>query len=128
MRPTVSRVGGTAARLSTRALRGAGKRLAWLLLAESVITPVLVFGAMLALPGLDWTAALLLGALAVSTAPVTIVAIVKETRSKGVFVKTLVAAVALNNMACILLFELARAVAGTELDASGTRTLPSCCW
>lgn len=109
--------------LSLKKLRGAGRRLAWLLLAESIVTPVLVFGAMVAIPGIEWTSALLLAALAVSTAPVTIVAVVKETRSKGVFVKTLVAAVALNNMACILLFELARAVAGVELDDSGTRTL-----
>jgi PTS system fructose-specific IIC component len=61
-------------------------------------------------PGMTWEPASLLAALAVSTAPATIVALVKETRSRGVFVKTLVAAVALNNVACILLFELARSL------------------
>lgn len=51
----------------------------------------------------------LLATTSIATAPATIIALVKETRSKGVFVKTLIAAVALNNMACIILFEIARA-------------------
>jgi mannitol/fructose-specific phosphotransferase system IIA component (Ntr-type)/Kef-type K+ transport system membrane component KefB len=59
----------------------------------------------------------LLSALAVSTAPATIVAVVKEARARGVFVKTLVAAVALNNMACVFLFEVARTWARTEAGA-----------
>ena len=107
------------AHLSLKKLRGAGKRLFWLLLAESTITPLLVFFGMVMIPDMEWTSCLLLAALAVSTAPVTIVALVKEARAKGVFVKTLVAAVALNNMSCILLFEVARAIARYELDTSG---------
>jgi PTS system fructose-specific IIC component len=95
--------------LNFQRLRNAGRRLAWLALAEAIVTPVLVFAAVkLVRPGAP-ELALLLAALAVSTAPATIVALVKETRSKGVFVRTLIASVALNNMACILLFELARA-------------------
>lgn len=93
--------------LNVQRLRNAGKRLAWLVLLESTVTPALVFVAVLALRRDAAEMAFLLAALAVSTAPGTIVALVKETHSKGVFVKTLVAAVALDNMACILLFELA---------------------
>ncbi len=99
------------AHLNVRRLRNAGKRLFVLLVAESLLTPALVFGGLLPLPGVDTPMALLLGTIAVSTAPATIIALVRETRSKGVFVKTLIAAVALNNMACILLFEVARAYA-----------------
>lgn len=99
------------AHLNLRRLRNAGKRLGALLVAEALLTPALVFGGLLPLPGMDAPMALLLGTIAVSTAPATIVAMVRETRAKGVFVKTLVAAVALNNMACILLFEIARAYA-----------------
>ncbi|MEM7307229.1 MAG: cation:proton antiporter [Planctomycetota bacterium] len=105
--------------LSFRRLRGAERRLTTLLVAESLVTPLLVFGGMTFVPGIERPSALLLATLAISTAPVTIVALVKETRSKGMFVKTLVAAVALNNVSCILLFEGARAVARHELDASG---------
>jgi mannitol/fructose-specific phosphotransferase system IIA component (Ntr-type)/Kef-type K+ transport system membrane component KefB len=57
---------------------------------------------------------MLFGAVSIATAPATIVALVRETRSKGVFVKTLIAAVALNNTACIVMFEVCRALIGTE--------------
>ncbi|MDE0887205.1 MAG: cation:proton antiporter [Myxococcota bacterium] len=101
------------AHLNLQRLRNAGRRLVYLLLAESLITPLVVFAALFALPGSSPQLALLLAAIAIATAPATIVAIVKETRSKGVFVKTLVAAVALNNMACIVLFEIARSAGAT---------------
>ena len=47
-------------------------------------------------------------------------AIVKETRSKGVYVRTLVAAVALNNIACIAAFEMARSGVALTLDETAT--------
>ncbi len=96
------------AHLSVARLKNAGRRLLWLLLAEALITPAIVAGLILGLSDFGLPLALLLGTLAVSTAPATVVALVRETRSKGVFVKTLVAAVAINNMSCIFLFELAR--------------------
>ena len=102
------------AHLNIQRLRNAGKRLVYLLLAESIVTPLAVFSALYFLPGSSPQLALLLAAIAIATAPATILAVVKETRSKGVFVKTLVAAVALNNMACIVLFEVARS-AGASL-------------
>ncbi len=98
------------AHLSLKRLRNAGRRLAFLFILEATITPLFVFGALLLVPGMAWEPAALLAAMAVATAPATIVALVKETRARGVFVKTLVAAVALNNVACILLFELARSL------------------
>lgn len=96
------------AHLNLRRLRNAGRRLAWILVAEATVTPLVV--ALVVLPATPETPvmAILLGALAVSTAPATVIALVRETRAHGVFVKTLVAAVALNNIACIFLFELAR--------------------
>jgi PTS system fructose-specific IIC component len=53
--------------------------------------------------------------MAVSTAPATVVALIKETRAKGVFVKTLIAAVAFNNISCIVLFSFARSIAAAGL-------------
>ncbi|MBK7642927.1 MAG: cation:proton antiporter [Planctomycetes bacterium] len=111
------------AHLNVKRLRNAGKRLAFLFLLEGTITPLLVFGALWMVPGMQWEPAALLAAMAVSTAPATIVALVKETRSRGVFVKTLVAAVALNNVACILLFELARSLGQLAHATPGGITL-----
>lgn len=102
------------AHLSLKRLRNTARRLSLLFLFEATLTPLLIFGVLSLLPGVDWSMAALLAAIAVSTAPATIVSIVNETRSRGVFVKTLVAAVALNNVACILLFEAARVLVGTE--------------
>ncbi len=105
--------------LNVRRLRNAGRRLLALVLLETIITPALVLGALLLLPGhISLPLALLLAAVSVATAPATIVALVNETRSKGVFVKTLIAAVALNNIACIFVFEVARVAGRVILDAA----------
>ncbi|MBJ18393.1 MAG: PTS transporter subunit EIIA [bacterium] len=95
-------------------LSNAVRRLFFLLIAESTITPLLVFCACYWLGGADFELALLCGAVSIATAPATIVALVRETRSKGVFVKTLIAAVALNNTACIVAFEVCRALIKTD--------------
>lgn len=96
-------------------LTNAGRRLTFLILCESTVTPAVVFCACYYLLGSGWVVATLLAALSVSTAPATMLALVREQRAKGVFVKTLIAAVALNNIACILLFELARVTVGDLL-------------
>jgi len=106
--------------LNLRRLVPARRRLGFLLLFEATLTPALVYGAVRLLPG-DTPAwfALLVAAIAISTAPATILSIVKETRSKGVFVKTLLAGVALNNLVCIFLFEAAHAAAREHLLSGG---------
>ena len=96
------------AHLNLRRLRNAGRRLFALVLTEATVTPALVYVAMRWLGGVTPPLAALFATVAIATAPGTVIALIKETRAKGVFVKTLVAAVALNNMVCILLFELVR--------------------
>lgn len=58
--------------------------------------------------GMDWPTVCLLGAISASTAPATTIALIRETRAKGPFVKTLISVVALNNILCILLFVMMR--------------------
>jgi len=96
------------AHLNLPRLRNAGRRLSWLLLAEATVTPLLVAASLMGLADVSVRLSLLLATLAVSTAPATVISLVRETRARGVFVKTLIAAVALDNVACIFLFELAR--------------------
>lgn len=98
------------AHLNIKRLRNAGRRLFILLVTESTVTPLVVFGSLWLIAGISISEALLFATVAIATAPATTVALVKETRSKGVFVKTLIAAVALNNLACLVLFEIARSV------------------
>jgi len=106
-------------------LRVARRRLVLQAVLEATITPFLVFTFIFLIANPPWQIAILLSAIAIATAPATILALVKETRSKGVFVKTLVASVALNNLACICLFEIAHAAAGASLDPSRTGSVLS---
>lgn len=108
--------------LNFRRLRAARTRLLYLLILEATLTPLLVFCGVIAFPHVAWYTALLLAAIAVSTAPATVLALVKETGSKGTFVTTLLASVALNNLLCIILFELARTAARTAAKAATTPT------
>jgi len=98
------------AHLNVQRLRNAGRRLFMLLVTESTITPAIVFLSIWLLADTSVGLAALFACVSIATAPATVVAIVKESRAKGVFVKTLLAAVALNNMACIVLFEVTRAL------------------
>ena len=102
--------------LNFRRLLVARRRLTMLLLLEATLTPCVVFATLLLFTEINWFTALLLSAIAISTAPATVLAIVKETASRGAFVTTLIAAVALNNLVCIILFELARTVAGSAVS------------
>jgi len=97
-------------------LRNAGRRLFILIIAEATIIPALVFISLWTFGGLRSPTALLFATAAIDTAPATIVAIVSEMRARGTFVKTLIAAVALNNMTCIFLFEVTRSFAGVALS------------
>ena len=102
------------AHLHVGRLANAVRRLSFLLLAESTITPILVFAVIYGIAGTSIELAMLIGAVSIATAPATTVALVRETRSKGVFVKTLIAAVALNNTACIVVFEICREIIGSD--------------
>lgn len=93
----------------------ARRRLLFLLLFEATVTPLLVVGAILVAFDVSWVVAVILASLAVETAPATVLAIVREARAKGVFVRTLVAAVALNNIAALCLFSIARSASAAYL-------------
>lgn len=102
--------------LNFRRLAVARRRLTMLLLLEATVTPLLVYGGLRLFTNVEWYTALLLATIAISTAPATVLAIVKETASRGAFVTTLVAGVALNNLVCIIFFEVARTMAHAALS------------
>ncbi len=100
----------------------ARRRLVLLLVFESLVTPLVVLVVLQVVFGPGWVVAAILAALAVETAPATVLALVREARAKGVFVRTLLAAVALNNIATLSLFEVAHS-AGTSVLQRGSVTL-----
>ncbi|WP_168433062.1 PTS sugar transporter subunit IIA [Pontiella sulfatireligans] len=70
--------------------------------------------------GMDWPTSCLLGAISASTAPATTIALIRESRAKGPFVKTLISAVALNNILCILLFVMMRTFVTSYFESGET--------
>jgi len=72
---------------------------------ELGLTFALVAGGLMVI-GEDWDAALLLGALALATAPATTILVLKEAESEGPVTEYTGALVAANNFVCIVLFEL----------------------
>lgn len=102
--------------LNFKRLRPARRRLMYLLLLEGTLTPALVYCGVIAFSQAEWHTAILLATIAISTAPATVLALVKESGAKGSFVTTLLAGVALNNLLCIVLFEIARTIARTAME------------
>jgi Kef-type K+ transport system membrane component KefB/CBS domain-containing protein len=74
-------------------------------LAELTATLLLVTSGLWLL-GQSWEAALLLGTLALATAPATTILVLKETESEGTITDYAQAMVAINNLVAILAFEL----------------------
>ena len=89
--------------LSYRRIHNALQRILTLTAAE-VLTCALAVTLVSRILGLPWSVAFVLGTISVATAPGTTVAIIREMRAKGSFVKTLVSVVALDNILCVILF------------------------
>ncbi|MDN5354649.1 MAG: hypothetical protein PWQ09_1405 [Candidatus Cloacimonadota bacterium] len=90
--------------LDFRKLHNAGRRIAFITLADAIITPVVVFFSLQLFTNVSLEASLLISAIAITTAPSSTLHIVREKRAKGIFTKTLLAVVALNNVITIVVF------------------------
>jgi Kef-type K+ transport system membrane component KefB/CBS domain-containing protein len=75
--------------------------------ASEILTTCFLVTAGLLLVGCQSSTALLLGCLAVATAPATTILVLKEFRSEGPVTESIGFLVAMNNFACIVMFELA---------------------
>lgn len=105
--------------LSYRRIHNSLRRIISISLFEVGLSVVSVMAAA-RLFGLDWPTTCLLGGISASTAPATTIALIREMRAKGPFVKTLISAVALNNILCILLFVMMRTFVAAYYDSGAT--------
>ncbi len=98
------------AHLNFHKLKNTGKRVIFVLLGESVFSFVLVFTSIYFFtdipfgPQMVLFFSLLVAAISIATAPAATVAMVKETKAKGLVVNTLMPVVAMNNVLCIIAF------------------------
>ncbi len=94
------------ATLHFQSLRNAEKRLSLLVLGEALITPAIVFSALVFIGGLSVEVAALLAVIAIAGAPGTTVIVVREARARGLLSGTLIAGVGLIDMVAVGAFAL----------------------
>lgn len=92
-----------------------GRRVLLLTLIESAFAGLLVSASMLAL-GLSLPVALLLGSVAIATAPASTLMVIRETDARGPLTDNLLGIIALNNIYCITAYSLI--AAGIDLTAA----------
>ncbi len=103
--------------LSYGRIRTALRRIVGIAILESVLTAVTVSAAVFYFTQSE-SVALLMGSIAVATAPATTFALIRETHAKGTFVKTLLSVVALDNIFCIMLFSFVLSIVGDVIQHS----------
>jgi PTS system fructose-specific IIC component len=104
---------GIGSHLRFAVLHNALKRILLLAGMGAIVVPLVVFTALWTTmviggygAGLAGKVALCFGVLAIATSPATVVHLIKETQSRGLLVKTLIAVVVCGNVFNLLLFEL----------------------
>jgi len=105
--------------LSYRRIHNSIRRIVCISLMEVGITVSMVI-VVARLFHMDWPMSLMLGAISAATAPATTLALIRELRCKGPFVKTLVSVVALDNIFCILLFVMMRSFVSAYFESGET--------
>jgi Kef-type K+ transport system membrane component KefB len=97
--------------------RHMGRRIVSVTAIEAALTGCLVTASMLAL-GLSWTVSILLGCIAMSTAPAATMMVLREHNSSGSLTDTIVAVVALNKVVVLVAFSIVATVVtlGQGLD------------
>ena len=87
-------------------LRDVRQKAFWLTVGQTVLTVVLVSGTLAAL-GMAMYPAVLLGMVAIATAPAATLLVIREFDAKGEFTDMLITLTAISNIVCILAFEFA---------------------
>jgi Kef-type K+ transport system membrane component KefB len=100
-----------------RMMRQLGRRVAWITLAEALGAGVLVTSAMLLL-GMPPVVAVLLGVVAMETAPATTLMVIREYDSRGPLTDMVLALLALNNMLVLAAFGVVAAGVGLALGTA----------
>ncbi len=103
-------------------VRSAGRSVLRVTAAESFLAALLVGGAMLLL-GQNWQVALVLGAIAMATAPASTLMVIRERNAAGPMTDTLIGVIGINNLICLVTFAVVGAVIDLSMAASGGEIL-----
>lgn len=103
---------------SYRRIRTALRRILGIAFVQSALAFAAVLLAAFAC-GSDWITALFLACFAVETAPATTLAVIREARAKGPFVKTVLGTVTINAGLCIAVFAFAQTLVVHFVESDG---------
>ncbi len=92
--------------LNLHKLKISGRRILAVFLGESILAFSFVFLSFYFFSNNTLLICLLIAAISIATAPAATVAVIKDTKSKGLLVNTILPVVALNNVVCIVVFDL----------------------
>jgi Kef-type K+ transport system membrane component KefB len=99
-----------------------GLRVLRVTLAESLLAAILVSGAMLAL-GQSWQVSLLLGSIAMATAPASTLMVIRECNASGPLTETVLGVIGVNNILCLTGFAVVAAVIDLSSNLGGSREI-----
>jgi len=99
--------------------RRIGRQVLFLTLVESVLASVLVTVGIVVL-GQPWQVALLLGAVAIATAPASTLMVIRECDSAGPLTENMLGIIAVNNLLCITVYALVAASIDLASGLGGT--------
>ena len=91
-------------------LKKTGAKVFIITLFESLLAGVLVTFSTKIIFNLDWSFSVMLGAIACATAPASTMMTINQYRAKGDFVETLLQVIALDNVICLFLFNIAATI------------------
>jgi Kef-type K+ transport system membrane component KefB len=99
-----------------------GRRIVTITAIEAALTGCLVTASMLAV-GLPWPVALLLGCIAMSTAPAATMMVLREHNSSGSLTDTIVAVVALNKVVVLVAFSIVATIISLREGLDGSNAV-----
>ncbi len=108
--------------LKKEAFQETGLGILVITLFESLLAGILITVSMRFIFHLDWDFSLLLGAIAMATAPASTMATIRQYHARGSFVNTLLQVVAIDDAVCLIAFSIAVAIINTD---AVTRMAPS---
>jgi len=101
-------------------VQSVGLRVLRVTLAESLLAALLVSTAMLAL-GQSWQVSLLLGSIAMATAPASTLMVIRECNASGPLTDTLLGVIGVNNILCLTAFAAVAAAIDLSANIGGGR-------
>jgi mannitol/fructose-specific phosphotransferase system IIA component (Ntr-type)/NhaP-type Na+/H+ or K+/H+ antiporter len=109
--------------LSYKVLHNSGIRILTLALFDSFFTFSIIFSVLYTfIDSFDITTCLLISSIAIATAPGTILSLIQKKGARGVFTKTLLGVVALNNLFTILYFEVSKFI-GFQISSVSNKNI-----